>query len=502
MAVQLIRKVCDRQPQGRVEIDWENPITRGIVDIIWSGNGPARYLVGLVKPTVVGNINTTTAGIGRQKNATANAAVRFHYSPASVNDRFRLYNGITLLTYGSMPRTGTASASTGVEYGFQISNRYGTGYVYGSCGGVSLEPGTRWLDKIALRGLTYSSPSLRLYEDGIVVGSSDSGTTPSYDASYAAPIVCASGNTSTLDTALWTGIWSRALSGAELKSLSANPWQIFEPETIPLFYSTAGGATNLSIFDALHNHAGDNLAFSLDTYLAAQDSTHAHAADNLTLDASTAISLVLSDALHGLSSDVIAFITGSYIELADSLHGHSADALALATASFIAVADALHSHSADNLTLDTSNATPLTLQDTTHAHSTDNNLLTLDTWLTIVEAVHAHLADNVSISSEELLAIADALHSLASDALVLTLPSPPGTCPTVDEIKVAVWQHIIESGVSAEAMLRIVSAVLAGKVNGANTGVETFVGIDGVTNRVVSTVDSVGNRTSVSVDGS
>jgi len=226
---------------------------------------------------------------------------------------------------------------------------------------------------------------------------------------------------------------------AGARKLIENPWQIFEPEQIPLFYSAGGGgATNLSIFDALHSHAGDNLTFSLDTYLAAQDSTHAHSADNLTLDATTSISLVLSESLHGLSSDVIAFITGSYLQVADALHGHSADALTLATASFLAVADALHSHAADNLTLDTSNATPLTTQDSTHAHSADNNALTLDTWLAIVEAVHTHSADNVSISSEELLAIADALHALASDALVLSLPSPPGTCPTAAEIAAAI----------------------------------------------------------------
>jgi len=233
--------------------------------------------------------------------------------------------------------------------------------------------------------------------------------------------------------------WARGVSAEEARRDFINQWQIFEPEEIPLFYSAGGGgATNLSIFDALHSHAGDNLTFSLDTYLAAHDSTHAHSADNLTLDATTSISLVLSESLHGLSSDVIAFITGSYLQVADALHGHSADALTLATASFLAVADALHSHAADNLTLDTSNATPLTTQDSTHAHSADNNALTLDTWLAIVEAVHTHSADNVSISSEELLAIADALHALASDALVLSLPSPPGTCPTAAEIAAAI----------------------------------------------------------------
>lgn len=234
-------------------------------------------------------------------------------------------------------------------------------------------------------------------------------------------------------------LYARLIGNIETaRALSKNPWQIFEPEQIPLFKPVTTGSVTLAILEALHGHTGDNIAFSLDTFLSAQDASHAHSAENLTLEASTAISLILSEAFHGLSSDVISFITGSYLQVADALHGHSADSLALATTSFIAVADALHSHAADNLTLDTSNATPLTTQDSAHAHSADNTALTLDTWLAIVEAVHAHSADNVSIGSEELLAIADALHSHASDALVLSIPSAPGTCPTAAEIAAAI----------------------------------------------------------------
>ena len=63
------------------------------------------------------------------------------------------------------------------------------------------------------------------------------------------------------------------------------------------------------------------------------------------------------------------------------------------------------------------------------------------------------------------------------------------------------WSAIIESGLTAEEILRIVAAALAGKVSGAGSGTETFVGLDGTTNRIVSTVDASGNRSSVVVDG-
>lgn len=64
------------------------------------------------------------------------------------------------------------------------------------------------------------------------------------------------------------------------------------------------------------------------------------------------------------------------------------------------------------------------------------------------------------------------------------------------------WTEVIESGYTAAEILRILAAVMAGEVSGAGTGTETFKGIDGATDRVVSTVDDDGNRTTVVLDGS
>jgi hypothetical protein len=63
-----------------------------------------------------------------------------------------------------------------------------------------------------------------------------------------------------------------------------------------------------------------------------------------------------------------------------------------------------------------------------------------------------------------------------------------------------VWEQAVEEGYSAQSVMKIVAAVLAGKVNGAGTGIETFRSIDDAADRVVSTVDSEGNRTAVETD--
>lgn len=58
----------------------------------------------------------------------------------------------------------------------------------------------------------------------------------------------------------------------------------------------------------------------------------------------------------------------------------------------------------------------------------------------------------------------------------------------------------IESGVTLKDALRIMLSILAGKVSGAGTGTETFRDVNDTKNRVVSTVDNLGNRTNVTTD--
>jgi hypothetical protein len=55
----------------------------------------------------------------------------------------------------------------------------------------------------------------------------------------------------------------------------------------------------------------------------------------------------------------------------------------------------------------------------------------------------------------------------------------------------------VETGKTLRQAMRIVAAVLAGRVSGAGTGTESFKGLDGSTSRVQVTTDPAGNRTNV-----
>lgn len=60
----------------------------------------------------------------------------------------------------------------------------------------------------------------------------------------------------------------------------------------------------------------------------------------------------------------------------------------------------------------------------------------------------------------------------------------------------------IETGYTLAESVRLMSSVLAGKVSGAGTGTEVFRDVNDTKDRVTSTVDSAGNRTTVVLDGS
>lgn len=64
------------------------------------------------------------------------------------------------------------------------------------------------------------------------------------------------------------------------------------------------------------------------------------------------------------------------------------------------------------------------------------------------------------------------------------------------------WTEVIEGAYTAEDLLKLISAVLLGKVSGAGTGTESFRDVNDSTDRVVASVDSSGNRTSITLDAS
>lgn len=192
-------------------------------------------------------------------------------------------------------------------------------------------------------------------------------------------------------------LWANRPWGVgQLLEFNHNPWaMLFDPEELPYFFTSGGGATNLTIQDALHAHTADALTLTQQHVLVVADASHAHLADGLTLTQQHV--LAIADALHAHAADNIVLSVEGTLAIADALHAHTADSLTLTQQHVLAVADALHAHLADNLTL-VAGGTTLEIADALHAHLADGIALTQLHILTVSDALHAHLADSLTLS--------------------------------------------------------------------------------------------------------
>lgn len=76
-----------------------------------------------------------------------------------------------------------------------------------------------------------------------------------------------------------------------------------------------------------------------------------------------------------------------------------------------------------------------------------------------------------------------------------------GSGASAEEVAAAVFARVVENGESFAEVVRLMRAVLMGRVSGAGTGTEQFLSADGTKARVTVTADDSGNRTSVTTDG-
>ena len=90
------------------------------------------------------------------------------------------------------------------------------------------------------------------------------------------------------------------------------------------------------------------------------------------------------------------------------------------------------------------------------------------------------------------------VHSEVLIVSVYDIDALAGTGAT--SIAAAVWSKVVDGTLTAEESVRLMNAILGGKVSGAGTGTETFRDADDTKNRIVSTVDANGNRTAIARD--
>ena len=221
-----------RQPQYAPQIDWSDPITRGMQGLLWAGPSGIADIVNNSMP-VVSTGSRVLSKVGSGITATTSqTAVYVPYTGNQVRLAAWevLSTPVTLLAFFDPTGFGGATNSyagvTSGSDGMAIYNTYGTNARRVMVNGVAVEPGGNWTLGNHIHGVVHTGSAIQVIDSGSVFASAADATTAiTYSASFTqAQLLYNTGG-----TGYWMAVWNRALAPWELAALEAQPWRICAP---------------------------------------------------------------------------------------------------------------------------------------------------------------------------------------------------------------------------------------------------------------------------------
>lgn len=219
------------QPQNLTGVDWGNPITRGLIALV---DGVSRR--DLMQTALPTSYN------GAQLGASSGLAMGYEtgqFASFAFANRSRIANQLSVFSFTDYTASGspnsflfgdTEAAGTGYNFGLYSNGLQWLSFVKTGGSGASASGGTFGQRRRFAHSFTYDGTSIRQYLDGVAAG-----------------VTAKTGNVDTgafgLNINRWNAgsphagrffvgaVWNRALTPAEIVSLSANPWQLFAPQS-------------------------------------------------------------------------------------------------------------------------------------------------------------------------------------------------------------------------------------------------------------------------------
>ena len=245
--------VWTQQPQQACEIDWSNPITQGLAIAVMPNANSARELT----------LSTPSAKVGSPSNSVGSRGVASigsggaNYFTFTDYDKYDLVGPITVIAVvdgisggvsgGYLSKGPIDTANTPFFFGrsgaiVSLSRGGASDYQRFNTTNTVTVPGAPCVFGVTQNGVLGSGATCNYYLNGVTPGSSAGGGMANTVAAANALPVRFAGTTEKVYLAL---AFNRVLSGAEIKSLSDNPWQIFKPIPRRIFapVSASGGAT-------------------------------------------------------------------------------------------------------------------------------------------------------------------------------------------------------------------------------------------------------------------
>jgi len=322
------------QPQdGGVGIDWNNPITNGLVDAV-----PASQL-----RTVVNRDPATTTGtmsdVVGQKGLARNPGLTGTSGKDAYSGEWSKINApLTLFTLYQRRATSLATRVSGNlttsvnGYGFAPNTTNFRAIISRSGVNTILTGATTSNTLLKADAIVIGPTNAELWENGVrTVAPTAHGGMATPTGSFTHGLENSASNCDSMEIYL-SVLWKRELSANELESLADNPWQIFEPEEqwiwIPDTASTGATASYTGTTD--------------DSAISGSASSAASASASLTTDSSTVTSsasvspfafatLTTSDSAVSSSASVKPLATAA-LTTADSTASSTAYVIPLASA--------------------------------------------------------------------------------------------------------------------------------------------------------------------------
>ena len=237
------------QPQDGVGIDLSNPLTLGLLSAVHPASYAAISPSGAVQrlgQNTAPAVGSRTGGRSLEFDGSNNSFTHPYTPSSNVNYTFVswFYQNTSAVADKRIVSVSLSTASSSSHFSLGTGTSDGTrlkAFASNAPEGPSGAITNGVLKKAAAR----FSNTLEVFDSGVVVASNIPAISPTAFDRVAYGSLVRSTNTAVFNGGIVFGaVWNRALSDAEIKSLSNNPWQIFEPEIDRIWVDDAvtGGA--------------------------------------------------------------------------------------------------------------------------------------------------------------------------------------------------------------------------------------------------------------------